>query len=249
MSMISAPRGGRALLAAAAACALAAGAAQAANLPTQTTTTEAGDASPSSFAGTKADYGKALNKGSAVFKGAAVVSLSASVPGGSNNITGTCPAGTAFASLGTPSSPQVQDAMGRGGQRAIAIEVTNDSGAAVDFTDFALCIDKPSASVKVAGGGGTSPITFPTSEEVRNPPKQGGKLKANQRLVTIRTKDLHAGVPSLIPVTCRGASFGYQLLLAAADGVTARPNAESVTVFAPKRTPSGTQAIYGICQN
>jgi hypothetical protein len=223
--------------------------AHAANLPTQTSTTQAGEDSPSAFAGTKSDYGKALNKGGAVPKGAAVVALTASVPPGNNNITATCPANAAFASLGTLSSSQVDDAMGRGGRRAISIEVANRSSAAVDFTDYALCVNAPSATLKFASGGGTSPITFPASEEARNTPKKGGKLKANQRLVTMRTKGLRAGVPSLIRVTCRGGTFGYVLVLAAADGVTARPNNDSVTVIPPKQTPSGTQTIYAICQN
>jgi hypothetical protein len=39
------------------------------------------------------------------------------------------------------------------------------------------------------------------------------------------------------------------VVLAAADGVTARPNNDSVTVFPPKPTPSGTQTIYAICQD
>jgi hypothetical protein len=103
--------------------------------------------------------------------------------------------------------------------------------------------------VRARGRRGARRQPPPASEEVRNTPKKGGELKANERLVTIRTKDPRAGIPSLLPVTCRGATLGYVVALAAADGLTARPNNDSVTVFPPKRTPSGTQTLHAICQN
>jgi hypothetical protein len=249
-SIVGAQLGRRtaALLAAAGAVALGVVEAQAANLPTQTTTTAAGEDSPTAFAGSKNLYGKSLTKGTPVPKGSAVVALTASVPAGRNNITGTCPAGTGLFGLGTPTSPDVVDSLGRTGHRAITIEVTNRSNATVQFTDYVLCVNAPSASVKFSAGGATSPITFPASDTVSNPPKKGGKLRSDQLLVTIRTGGLHAGVAAQIPMTCRRASFAYQVKLAAARGLTVLPGATDVVVRPPKLTPSGTQTIYAVCQ-
>jgi hypothetical protein len=247
----SSARGRRtaALLAAAGAVALGAVEAQAANLPTQTTTTAAGEDSPTAFAGTKYLYGKSLVKGAPVPKGSAVVALTASVPPGRNNITGTCPARTGVYGLGTPTSADVQDLLGKSSRRTITIEVANRK-ATVQFTDYVLCVNAPSASVKFSAGGATSPITFPASDTVSNPPKKGAKLRSNQLLVTIRTGGLRAGVTAQIPVTCRRASFSPypKVQLAAAQGLTVRPGGDSVIVRAPTPTPSGTQTIYAVCQ-